>query len=224
MSSKDSVQQQLVQLTRENPDISIPDLLEIIQLTNEPTTSTPAADEGAFTTRVSATETVLTQPKLHRDQALHRSSTGQLDHSPPEVPTLARSGACTYCVGGRERRSGCSLTKVGDVLLLRDHPTYKYDLFQRIGERQGRPMYKKRGKRRYLFYTAGGWFVGYDYSGGKSDAALLEAVRQRKPTRGWWRVVSTAETPCAITETWQTYDGAKWVEMPTAKIVKAAHE
>jgi hypothetical protein len=108
MSSKHSVRNELLQLRRENPDTPISDLLEIIRLTNEPTTSEPANTEVPFTTLAPATEALsdgenedeeevaafLSKPELHRDQALARSSTGQLLQAPP-VPTLALSPTST---------------------------------------------------------------------------------------------------------------------------------
>jgi hypothetical protein len=76
---------------------------------------------------------------------------------------------------------------------------------------QGRPTYKKDGKREFLYYTPGGsWMVGADTS---------------KAACGWV-VASGAMTPGAITETWKAHNGSAWVDVPGAKIERvefAAH-
>ena len=77
---------------------------------------------------------------------------------------------------------------------------------------QGRPTYKKRGSKEFLFwakYAAGDcWLVGADTS----------------QAGGWWKATSDAMTPGAITEAWQTHDGSgedfSWVYVRAAKIVK----
>jgi hypothetical protein len=94
---------------------------------------------------------------------------------------------------------------------------------------QGRPTYKKRGKKLFLYYsTIGKWTIGSDTSDPKGN----------------WKATSDAMTPDAITEAWQVPDmtagvifrdicgylgsltgrawARTWVDVRTAKIMKRA--
>ena len=98
----------------------------------------------------------------------------------------------------------------GDVVLQADGYTGVEAEFLGVFELQaevvqGRPTYKKRGAKEFLFYDTGGkWVVGPDTS----------------KTNGWWAATSGAMTPGAITEAWQVHDGSAWVDVRAAKIVK----
>jgi hypothetical protein len=75
---------------------------------------------------------------------------------------------------------------------------------------QERPTYKMPGKEMFLFYSSRDrWIVGRDTSEARCS----------------WRTakMSAAQTPGAITETWQTTLGVStWGDVPAAKIVKHA--
>jgi serine/threonine protein kinase len=117
--------------------------------------------------------------------------------------------------GGRRRAAAAAEAEAaaeGDVVLqAKGYSGYnagRLGVFERQQEVvQGRPTYKKRGEKVFLFYTAGGhWMVGEDTS----------------VNRGGWKARSAARTPSAITEPWEVYDGKGWVEVPAAKIAQRA--